>query len=268
VETFIRNTVIADFFAVEELTRDAFWDTHRDPGDAICDEHLLVHRLRKCPSYVPQLDFVAEIDGKIIGHIIYSKCRLVDTKNKSHEMLTFGPLTVAKSHQNMGVGKRLIAFSFDRACHLGYRAVIIFGHPGYYPRAGFGRGADFGITDSEGGSYDALMVYPLFHGALNNIAGKVILDPVYESLTQEDVLEFDKRFPPRLPPVRVKIGVLLERLQSPARKAIEGLNMANLNLIQTKSEREISALEGISETDLITIREVMREHDIAWGDAK
>lgn len=58
-----------DYRIVEELTREAFWNLHL-PG---CDEHFAVNKLRKCSSYIPELDLVAEMERKIIGHIIYTR---------------------------------------------------------------------------------------------------------------------------------------------------------------------------------------------------
>ena len=65
----IRNEIPADYRIVEELTREAFWGCMDHPT---CDgEHLLVHKLRDLPSFVPELDFVAEAEARIVGHIIY-----------------------------------------------------------------------------------------------------------------------------------------------------------------------------------------------------
>ena len=89
----IRLETPADYRAVEELTREAFW-AFWEPNRTICDEHLLVHWLRFTPSFVPELDFVAETDGKIVGHIIYSKSKVIDETGKEYETLTFGPLSV------------------------------------------------------------------------------------------------------------------------------------------------------------------------------
>ena len=80
-----------DHYAVEELTREAFWEFWEDDR-IICDEHLLVYKLRQAAGFVPELNLVAELDGKLAGHIIYSKCRIEVDDGESYEMLTFGPL--------------------------------------------------------------------------------------------------------------------------------------------------------------------------------
>lgn len=68
-----------DHRLVEELTREAFWGTN-NPG---CDEHFLVHKLRTVSAFVPELDFVAEVDGKIVGNIMYSDAKEAAEYDKS-----------------------------------------------------------------------------------------------------------------------------------------------------------------------------------------
>ena len=129
----IRNQVESDYRTVEELTREAFWNYHA-PG---CDEHYLVHVLHQHEDYIPELDFVAEVEGKIVGNIIYTKAKLVDEDGNEKEILTFGPLSVLPEYQRNGIGKALLNHSFEKALELGYDTVVIFGHPGNYISAGF-----------------------------------------------------------------------------------------------------------------------------------
>jgi len=261
----IRQERPDDYYTVEELTRDVFWSTFWGKGQQICDEHLLVHRLRKSSVFVPELDLVAEADGKIVGHIIYSVSKIIDDGGKSYDMLTFGPLSVAPAYQNMGIGKALMRHSFDIAAKMGHRAVIIFGHSDYYPRVGFRRAAEFGITTSDGKTFDPFMAYPLYDGALDGIHGQYHLDPVYESLTQEDALEFDKRFPAKARHVPACIDVLLNRLEPAVKGAIQTLGFHLLAEMQTKSEGEISILKGVDANAINAIRMVMRENCLRWG---
>jgi len=59
----LRNETVSDYRTVEELTREAFWN-HHVPG---CDEHYLLHIMRKADSFIHELDIVAEVNGKIVG---------------------------------------------------------------------------------------------------------------------------------------------------------------------------------------------------------
>jgi len=190
----IRQERPADHYAVENITRDAFWQWE---SDKICDEHLLVYRLRSCDTLVSELNLVAEQDGKIVGHIIYSTSKVVDESGVAHEVLTFGPLTVCPGYQKKGIGQALMRYSFTVAKELGYRGIIIYGHPEYYPRVGFKLAGEFGISTPDGGNFDYFMAYPLYDGALDGIRGRHYADSVFDTLSQEDTVEFDKKFPPK-----------------------------------------------------------------------
>jgi len=271
-----------DHYAVEELTREAFWNMFWGvKGQVICEEHLLVPKLRKCPSFVPELDYVAEMGGDLVGHIIYTRSKIVDDNGREHETLTFGPLSVLPSYQSKGVGRALMNFTFGVAKAMGFRAVIIFGHPDYYPRVGFKRCAEFGIFTSDGenfdgetlepssagATFDPFMVYPLYEGALSGIRGRYYTTPAYdEDLTQEEALDFDKRFPPKQLHTPFPIEVLLNRLAPDAKRAIQTLEYRTLTLLTTKSEREIRSLVGIDDLAIETIKAVMLEHGYRWGE--
>jgi predicted N-acetyltransferase YhbS len=254
----------ADRYAVEAMTREAFWQFWED-GRKICDEHLLVHKLRTAQGFVPELNYVAEVDGELVGHIIFTKSRIEGEDGKETETLTFGPLTVLPEMQSKGIGKALMRHTFAEAKRLGYRAVLIFGHPDYYPRAGFRRAAEFGVTTADGKTFDAFMAYPLYDGALDGIRGRYFIDPVYEQLSQEEALAFDTKFPPKTPHSPVPLKTLLERLEPGAAKAIQGLGIPNLDILKSRSERDISSLEGMDEKAVETVRAVMREHGYRWG---
>lgn len=186
----IRLEVPADYRRVEEMTRDAFWNIHV-PG---CDEHLLVHKLRKCDAFIPELDFVAEIAGKIVGNIMYSYATVTDDSGCKHEVLTFGPISVDPDFQKQGIGTSLIKHSLAHAAKMGFKAVIIFGHPSYYERFGFKAAKEYGIITAWGRYMAANMALPLYEGALNGITGIYRDSPVYES-DAEGLKEFERTFP-------------------------------------------------------------------------
>jgi len=255
----------ADYHAVEEITREAFWQFWGDDRK-ICDEHLLVNKLRSVDAFVPELDYIAELNGKIVGHIIYSKSRIESDDGKKHEMLTFGPLTVLPDYQNKGIGKALMQITFAEAKRLGYRAVVIFGNPDYYPRVGFKRAAEYGITTPDGSTFDALMVYTLYDGTLDGTHGKYYIDPIYDQLTEKEAFEFDKRFPSKKAHIPVPLDILLERLEPDAAEAIQGLDIHSLDILKSRSEREISSLPGMDTKAIETVRKVMKEYKYPWGE--
>ena len=168
----IRLEEESDFEKVEYLIREAFWDVYR-PG---CSEHLLVH--------------------KIVGNIIYSRARVVNEDNLEYEVLCMGPLSVLPAYQRRGIGSQLLQETLDKARKLGYKAVIIFGNPGFYERFGFKNARQFMIQTSSGENFDAFMALELQEGVLDGISGKFYEDKVFE--IEDDELEaFEKRFPYR-----------------------------------------------------------------------
>ena len=99
----IRNEREEDYRLVEEITRKAFYNVYV-PG---CVEHYLVHIMRNHKDFVKELDFVIEVDGKVIGNIMYTKAKLVDEKNNEKEILTFGPISILPEYQRKDYGKNL-----------------------------------------------------------------------------------------------------------------------------------------------------------------
>ena len=263
----IRRETPADHYAVEEITRDAFWQFWEENEERkVCDEHLLVHKLRSVEALVPELNCVAEIDGKIAGHIIYTKSRIESDDGKTHETLTFGPLTVAPEYQSQGIGKKLMQYTFEEARKLGYRAVLIFGIPDYYPRVGFKRAMELGIAPPDGEGFDAFLVYTLYEGALDGITGKYYIDDIYRQMTQEEALEFDKRFPPKKAHALTPIDVLLNRLEPDAAKGLKDKGFKNLDVLKSLSEREVLSIPGMDDKAIEVVRNSMREYNFPWGE--
>ena len=94
----IRNETQADRRSVEDVTRRAFYNIYA-PG---CTEHYLVHVMRDHPDFIPELDFVAELDGRVIGNVMYTKATLTDEGGAVKDILTFGPVSIAPEHQRRG----------------------------------------------------------------------------------------------------------------------------------------------------------------------
>lgn len=179
----------SEYREVEELAREAFWNLHV-PG---CDEHYLIHKIRACSDFIPDLDFVAVKDDQIVGSIIYTKSYILDDSNKKHEIITFGPISVLPQFQRQGVGKALIEHTKRLAFEKGYKAIIIYGYPTNYCLRGFKGSKKFGITAPNGKYPFSLLVLELFDGALDGISGKFYDSDVY-SVSQSDAEEYDKQF--------------------------------------------------------------------------
>lgn len=183
-----------DWREVEVLTREAFWRKERiEKIGAGCDEHYLVHTLRTAPEFVPELDFVAELNGRLVGHVIYSKAYVLLPDGSRHDVLNFGPLSVLPEFQKQGVGSALMRHSLKVAARLGYGAVIFFGHPSYYPRFGFKEAQEFNITTSNGKNYPAFMSMELIYGDLEGITGTYHESALYD-VNPRKAKEYDALF--------------------------------------------------------------------------
>jgi predicted N-acetyltransferase YhbS len=188
----IRPEEEKDYRPVEYITREAFWDLYK-PG---CNEHLIVHKMREVPAFIKELSFVACDEENIVGSIIYSMAKVVNHANTVAEVLCMGPISVLPSYQGKGVGSILMNHSVEKARELGYKAVIIFGNPGYYHKFGFVNAEKYNITTSSGENFEPFMALELFAGSLNGITGKFYEDKVFET-EEKELAIFEKEFPYR-----------------------------------------------------------------------
>lgn len=149
----IRREEPKDYEVVENIIRDAFYNIYT-PG---CAEHYLAHIMREHEDFIPELDLVLELDGKVIGSIMYTKATLTDEAGSVKNILTFGPVSIAPQFQRRGYGKLLIQHSFEKALAMGYDTVVIFGNPGNYVSSGFVSCRKHNVC-IEGDKYPAAML--------------------------------------------------------------------------------------------------------------
>lgn len=159
----IRNERETDYKIVEDITRKAFYNVYV-PG---CMEHYLVHIMRGHEDFIPELDFVIELDGQIVGNIMYTKAKLTDEGGTEKEIVTFGPVSILPKYQRKGYGKMLIEHSLKRAAELGYEAVVIMGSPANYVGSGFQCCRKYNICVEKEKYPAAMLVKELKPGALD-----------------------------------------------------------------------------------------------------
>lgn len=188
----LKQETEADYQAVEHITREAFWNLHV-PG---CNEHYLAHVLRNSPDFIPKLDYVAWIDGKIVGNIMFAHSHVIDPSGIKHPVLTFGPVSVLPQLQSKGIGKALINHTLQIATDMGYENVVIYGDPDYYSRFGFIAGESYGLRTSDGLFSPALQVKELIPNAMQGISGCFHEAEVYH-LDDIAADEFEQGFPPK-----------------------------------------------------------------------
>lgn len=187
----IRNERKEDYRTVEELTREAFWNVYM-PG---CDEHYLVHVMRASADFIPELDLVAVLDGRIVGNIMFTRSFVVGGQDRRHDTITFGPVGVLPEYHGRGIGSALIGHARDKAASIGHRAILIYGDPGYYNRLGFRSAKEYGIGNPDGVFPEAHLALELYDGSLHNMAGRAFESGVYHHIDPKEVEAFDRTFP-------------------------------------------------------------------------
>jgi len=189
----IRSEGQEDFRAVEELTREAFWNLYV-PG---CDEHYLTHLLREHPDFLPELDLVAELHGRIVGNIMYARAWLHADDGRELEIACFGPVCVHPDFQGRGIGRALIERTMDMAAKAGIPGLVILGHPHNYCRHGFKSSRDFHICDGNGEYPFGMLARELADGAFRfERPWKFRCSAAYE-VDPAAAAAFDATFPPK-----------------------------------------------------------------------
>jgi putative acetyltransferase len=130
-------------------------------------EANLVEVLRK--EAHPVVSLVAEDESTIVGHIMFSPVSLSD--HVDLKIMGLGPMAVVPTQQRKAIGSMLVKAGLERCKALGFGAVIVLGHIGYYPRFGFTPAIHFGIKCEYEVPQDAFMVKELQPGYLQGAQG-------------------------------------------------------------------------------------------------
>ena len=187
----IRLEQPSDYQQVETLTREAFYNLYI-PG---CVEHYLVHIMRGHADFIPELAFVLDLGGRIIGNIMYTKSTLTGQDGSEKHIVTFGPVCIAPAYQRQGYGTRLIRHSLLQAQALGYEAVVIFGSPANYVGLGFKSCKKYNVCTEDGRFPAAMLACELVPCALGGQAW-VYRDSPVMAISEEEAQRYDDTLPP------------------------------------------------------------------------
>lgn len=157
--------------------RAAIWHTNQAAfqGDA---EANLVDALRD--GGFAEVSLVAEVDGEIVGHILFSPVAIV-TRVGTVDALSLAPMAVLPSHQRQGIGSRLVAAGSEACQKAGHRIVVVLGHPEFYPRFGFSSALAEPLQSPFGGG-EAWLALELVPGALDGVDGRGEYSPPFTAL--------------------------------------------------------------------------------------
>ena len=123
----VRQENTEDYSAIDVVHLSAF------EGD---DEVGLIDSLRESSGFVPQLSLVAEFNGRIVGHILMTRVRLLKGKD-SIDILALAPMAVVPSQSHRGIGSELVKAAVEKARALDYKGIVVVGEPEFYRRFNF-----------------------------------------------------------------------------------------------------------------------------------
>ena len=167
----IRTEKEKEYREVENLVRESFWNVYR-PG---CLEHYVLHQLRKDAAFVPELDFVMEANGQIIGQNMFMKAFIQADDGRKISIMTMGPICIVPDLKRKGYGKILLDYSLEKAKELGCGAICMEGNIDFYGKSGYRQASEFGIryhglTEDEDASF--FLCRELIPGYLDGITGE------------------------------------------------------------------------------------------------
>ena len=184
-----------EYREVELLVRESFWNVYR-PG---CSEHYVIHVLRDDPAFVKELDFVMRSGERLIGQNMFMKTVIEADDGNNVDVLTMGPICIANDLKRQGYGKILLDYSLEKAAEMGFGAVLFEGNINFYGKSGFDYARKFGIRYHDmpaDADQSFFLCRELVTGYLDGVTG-VYQTPKGYYVSNDDVEEFDKAFPPK-----------------------------------------------------------------------
>ena len=160
-----------EYREVENIVRESFWNVYR-PG---CQEHYVLKCMRNDPDFVPELDFVMEKDGKLIGQNIFVKAKIKADDGRDISIMTMGPICIIPELKRQGYGKLLLDYSLEQAAKLGCGALCFEGNIDFYGKSGFDFASKYGIRYHglpEGEDASFFLCKELIPGYLDGITGE------------------------------------------------------------------------------------------------
>lgn len=194
-DCIIRLEKTEEYRETEALVREAFWNVYC-PG---CLEHYVLNQLRNDKEFVPELNFVMEKDGRLIGQNMFMRAAIKADDGSDLPIMTMGPICISPEIQGQGYGKILLDYSLEKAEELGCGALCFEGNINFYGKSGFTYASEFGIRYHglpEGADASFFLCKELKKGYLDGISGEYTPPKGY-FVDESEAEEFDKQFPPK-----------------------------------------------------------------------
>ena len=172
LDVLIRPETPDDYAAIREVNLAAF-------GSPL--EAALVERLRDDGLVIASLVAVDKA-GQVVGHILLSPVRIMANKGDQMQVASLAPMSVLPSHQRRGIGSMLVEHGIEVCKRAHYHAIVLVGHPRYYPRFGFTHALVAGLKNPFAAD-EAFMGLELVRGALSEIEGRVVYPEAFNQFS-------------------------------------------------------------------------------------
>jgi putative acetyltransferase len=170
MQLIIRAEQKGDQQEIAQILRQAFGSD---------DEVTLVDRLRE--SGIPLLSLVAETEGHLVGHILFSPVTLSGALT-TIAIAGLAPMAVLPPWQNKGIGSKLVEAGLEECTKAGYDAVVVLGHSGFYPRFGFTPSVAYNIQSEYDIPAEVFMIKPLKEKSLADCSGTIKYHQAFNEL--------------------------------------------------------------------------------------
>lgn len=181
-------------------------ETHRDYKDIISlvlrsfregtdysdgtDIIALIEEIRDSEYYIPELSFVAELDGRIVGHFLFSRFPLSSLKDGKYvkqetgDLVMLAPVSVHADYFRQGIGSSMLRLGIEKVKEKGFKGITVEGDYHFYNRVGFKTSSEFHIYPTSGIPLTeprCMMCQELYDGALNGLQGYIVYDMYFNA---------------------------------------------------------------------------------------
>ncbi len=174
MEINIRPETFKDYAGIKKVNDLAF----NQPNEGI-----LIEKLRSKIEFIKDLSLVAELNGLIVGHILFFPIKVIG-EIKICNSLSLAPMSVLPGHQRKGIGSQLVIRGIESVKKIGFKSIIVLGHKDYYPKFGFTPASNWKITSPFEVPDEAFMALELAEGSLKNVSGLVEYPPEFDEVGQ------------------------------------------------------------------------------------
>jgi putative acetyltransferase len=150
----------------------------------------LIEEIRDSEYYIPELSFVAELEGKIVGHFLFSKFPLSSTPNGGHgkaceaEIVMLAPVSVHADYLRQGIGTTMLKLGIEKVKEMRFKGITVEGNYLFYNRVGFRTSSEYGIYPTSGFPMTeprCMMCMETFADSLKNKGGYIVYDMYYNA---------------------------------------------------------------------------------------